>query len=254
MSNIKNIIEYFDSVLPKTLSEDWDNDGVMVLPDGNADIKKALIALDATSLSIERAKSIGAELIITHHPLVFSPFASLSADDPYGKRVIECIKNNITVLSYHTRLDEVCGGVGDCFAALAGLRNMEKMQPCGRIGVLENEMSYKEFTEHIKRALGLGKISGVNSNGKIKRVAVIGGSGKDFITDAKKAGADTFLTGEVNHSGLIEAKELGLNVVCGTHYATENIILPRIKELLFERFPDIETVIMPFKAEDEYGV
>jgi len=254
MAHIIYITEYFDAILPKTLSEDWDNDGVMVLPDGDADIKKALIALDATSYAIKRAKDTGAQLIITHHPLVFSPLSSIEETDSYGKRVIDCIRNNIAVLSYHTRLDEVCGGVGDRLAALAGLRNIEKMLPCGRIGVLEDETDYKAFCMHMKKALSTDDIYGANSTDRVKRVAVVGGSGKNFITDAKKAGADTFLTGEVNHSGLIEAREVGLNVVCGTHYATENVVLPRLEELLLERFADIETEILPFRAGDEYGV
>jgi len=254
MAQINDIIEYFDAVLPKTLSEPWDNDGVMVNPDANMSVKRVLIALDATSLVIQRAKSLSADLIITHHPLIFNPLSSIDSSDAYGKRVIECIKSNIAVLSYHTRLDEVDGGVCDCLAQKAGLINIKKMNPCGCIGELVNEMSYSEFCTQMKNTLGINSISGVKANDNVKKVTIISGSGKDFIADAKKAGADTFLTGELNHSSLIEARELGLNVVCGTHYATENVVLPRIKELLLNKFPKLEVEIMPFVAECEYGV
>lgn len=254
MANIKEIIEYFDVVLPKTLSESWDNDGVMVLPEANIEVKKVLVALDVTSEAIKYAKNIGVKLIVTHHPLIFKPLSSLEYTEPYGKRAIECIKNNIAVLSYHTRLDEVDGGVDDCLAQVVGLKDLKKMDNCGKVGILEKEMSYSDFSTHIKKVLGIDSIYGVCANNSVKKVAVVGGSGKDFISDAKKAGADTFLTGEVNHSALIEAKELGLNIVCGTHYATENVVLPRIKELLIGRFLDLDIEILPFKAEIEYGI
>lgn len=254
MANIKEVTEYFDEILPKTLSEPYDNDGAMVIPDQKIEIKKVLIALDATSLAIEHAKNIGAQLIITHHPLVFKPLSSLTANDAYGKRVIECIKNNLAVLSYHTRLDEAEGGVCDCLAKKAGLCNIKKMQPCGRIGKLPEKTSYDNFAEHIKNLLGIKFVYGTNSKKAVKNVAVVSGSGKNFIFDAKNAGADTFLTGEVNHSGLIEGKELGLNIICATHYATENVVLGSIKEFLLEKFPSLTAEILHFKAEDEYGI
>ncbi|HAN21534.1 MAG: Nif3-like dinuclear metal center hexameric protein [Clostridiales bacterium GWF2_36_10] len=254
MANIKDIIEYFDTVLPKALSMPWDNDGIMVLPDENANVKRVLIALDCTSITIEKAKSISADLIITHHPLVFKSLSSIDYSEPYGKRVIQCIKNNIAVLSYHTRLDEADGGVDDCLAKIVEIKDTQKMEHCGKVGILEKEMSYNDFCKHIKNALGIDSVYGVCSGNSVKKVAVIGGSGKDFITDVKKSGADTFLTGEVNHSGLIEARELGLNMVCGTHYETENVVLPKIKELLLSKFPEIEIEILPFKAEYEYGI
>lgn len=254
MADIRDIITYFDAVLPKTLSEPWDNDGVMILPDSNLQINRVLIALDATSAVIEKAKSISAQLIITHHPLIFKALPALDFNDPNGKRAIACIKSNIAVLSYHTRLDESDGGVCDCLALQAGLINIQKMTPCGRIGELEEETDFDTFTEQVKKALQIEHIYGVKCTDKVKKVAVVSGSGKDFIRDAKNAGADTFLTGEVSHSGLIEAKEIGLNLICATHHATENTVLPALKELLIKRFPELEVTVMPFTSEDEYGI
>ena len=254
MADIREIIAYFDTILPKSLSEPWDNDGVMILPDSQMQVSRVLIALDATSVAIEKAISISAQLMITHHPLIFKALPALDVHEPNGKRVIECIKNNITVLSYHTRLDEVDGGVCDCLAQAAGLVNIQKMSPCSRIGELEKETDFDTFAEQIRKTLNIDHIYGVKCTDKVKKVAVVSGSGKDFIQDAKKAGADTFLTGEVTHSGLIEAKETGLNMVCGTHYATENVVLPTLKELLIKQFPELEVTVLPFTAEDEYGI
>jgi dinuclear metal center YbgI/SA1388 family protein len=210
MAHISKIIEYFDTILPKTLSEPWDNDGVMILPDSNMQVDHVLIALDVTGAVIEKAKSLSAQLIVTHHPLIFKALPVLDIHDPNGKRVIECIKNNIAVLSYHTRLDEVDGGVCDCLAQDAALVNIQKMSPCGRIGELDKETDFDTFAEQIRKTLKIDNIYGVKCTETVKKVAVVSGSGKDFICDAKKAGADTYLTGEINHSGLIEAKEIGL--------------------------------------------
>lgn len=254
MAHIKEIIDYFDTILPKTLSESWDNDGVMILPDSNLQVDRVLIALDATSAAIEKAKSSSAQMILTHHPLIFKALPAIDINDPYGKRVIECVKNHIAVLSYHTRLDEAEGGVCDCLAQAAGLVNIQKMSPCGRIGELEKETDYDTFAAQIQKTLKINNIYGAKCTDEVKKVAVVSGSGKDFILDAKKAGADTYLTGEVNHSGLIEAKEIGLNLICATHYATENTVLPRLKELLLAQFPELEVTVMPFAAEDEYGI
>lgn len=254
MANILDIIDYFDTILPKTLSEPWDKDGVMILPDSDLQVNRVLIALDATSTAIEKAKSLSAQLIITHHPLIFKALPALDIQDPNSKRVINCIKNNIAVLSYHTRLDEADGGVCDCLARQAGLINIQKMSPCGRIGELEKETDFDTFAAHIRNTLSIDTITGVKCNDKVRKVAVVSGSGKDFILDAKKAGADTFLTGEVSHSGLIEAKEIGLNMICATHHATENTVLPTLKELLLRRFPELSVTVMPFTAEDEYGI
>ncbi|HBR32618.1 MAG TPA: hypothetical protein DD733_11115, partial [Clostridiales bacterium] len=142
----------------------------------------------------------------------------------------------------------------DCLSQKIGLFDTQKMEPCGRIGFVNEEMSYDDFRRHVKNALGINSTSGVYCGKPVNKVAVVSGSGKEYITDAKKAGADTFLTGEMNHSSLIEAREIGLNVVCGTHYATENVVLQRLKVLLLEEFPDLEIEIMPFEAEREYGI
>ena len=115
---VEQLINKLDEIFPKSLSQPWDNDGIDVIPDKNAEVTRVLCALDCTSVAIETAKKLGCNVIITHHPLVFKPLAFVSDSDSVGKRVIECIKSGIAAVSFHTRLDIINGGVNDTLAGV----------------------------------------------------------------------------------------------------------------------------------------
>ncbi len=250
---VQELINKLDERIPKSLSEPWDNDGIDVIPDKDMEVTRALCALDCTSVAIEIAKSLGCNLIITHHPLVFKPLGAISCDDSVGKRVIECIKSGIAVISFHTRLDIIDGGVNDFLASVVlGLKNTEKFIPYGRIGDVEKQ-SFSEFAEKVARLLKLDfkTMPMVKANDTVSRVAVVSGCGKDEIAAVLDAGADTFVTGEVMHNHMIDCKELGLNLICGTHYATERIIVPTLAEIVNEFVP---CDIYQFTREEEYGI
>ena len=153
---IKNIIEYLNGAIPQSLSEPWDNDGLMV--DSGEPIKKAVCALDATSNALEYAKDAGAQLVLTHHPLIFDKLSSVRSDDSAGKRVIYAIKNGISVMSFHTRLDALAGGVNDMLiSALSLTPSGEFAGGLGRIAVLPYEMTAREFASYIKEKLHKNK-------------------------------------------------------------------------------------------------
>ena len=244
-----------DNLIPVSLREPWDNDGLMVAPERGSDVTRALIALDATSRAIERAVSVGAQVIITHHPLVFHPLTAVSKADPVGSRVISCINNRIAVLSYHTRLDTVEGGVNDCLAEALGLKNAAPFLPFGRLGEIESEMSFERFVKHSESVLGEKACAAVNRGGTVKKVAVVSGSGKDFVREAFAAGADVYVTGEASHDSLIDAAELGMNMVCLTHHATERVVLPALGGFVKKASGGaVEPVIFDFDRVNEYGV
>ena len=119
---VNELSSYLENKIPIALSEPWDNDGRMVVPNGEAEVTGVLVALDCTSKAIERAAELGCNVIVTHHPLVFKPLANLTDGDNVGKRVLNCVQNGIAVLSYHTRLDSMEGGVNDCLADAIGLK------------------------------------------------------------------------------------------------------------------------------------
>ena len=248
---VKELAVYLDERIPASLSEPWDNDGRMVIPNGDAQVTGVLCALDCTGGAIARAKELGCNVILTHHPLIFKPLASLTETDSVGKRVLACVEGGIAVLSYHTRLDCLEGGVNDCLAKAIGLKNTIAFLPYGRIGEVA-EQSFEQFADLVENALETKELALVKATPKVKKVALVSGSGKDEITDALKAGADTFVTGEVNHSCMLDCKELGLNLICATHYATERVVLPFLKTLAEEA--GVRGEIYPFRREAEYGI
>ncbi len=250
---IGQLANYLDERIPKNLSEPWDNDGRMVIPNMNAEVTRVLCALDCTSVTIEKAKEWGCNVIITHHPLIFKGVSAVLPTDSVGKRIIECIKSGIAVLSYHTRLDIMDGGVNDTLAGYIGVENTEAFIPYGRIGDVK-EQSFEDYANYVSKQLKLkeGEAQLVKSTENVKRVALVSGCGKDEITAALNAGADTFVTGEVMHNHMIDCKELGLNLICATHYATERIVVPFLFEILKELGLDAD--IYQFIREEEYGI
>lgn len=249
---VEQLINKLDEIFPKSLSQPWDNDGIDVIPDKNAEVTRVLCALDCTSVAIETAKKLGCNLILTHHPLVFKPLGSVSDSDSVGKRVIECIKSGIAAVSFHTRLDIIDGGVNDTLAGMLGIENACDFVPYGRIGEIKEE-SFEDFASLVAEKLQLdkGELDLVKSRNTVKKVAVVSGGGKDEINAVVAAGADTFVTGEVTHSAMIDCKELGLNLICATHYATERIIVPVLADKVREFAP---SEVYIFVREEEYGI
>lgn len=249
---IEQLIEKLNIDVPPDLSMPWDNDGIDLLPNKDNEVTRVLCALDCTSVAIERAKAFGCNVIITHHPLIYKPLGAISYADSVGRRVIECIKNGISVISFHTRLDIVENGVNDTLASLLGIQNTESFIPYGRVGQVEKQ-SFSEFAAKVASALKLdaNTIPMVMSKETVSRVAVISGSGKSDIDAVLACGADTFVTGEVMHSNMIDCKELGLNLICGTHYATERIIVPSLADVIRKYVP---CDVYQFVKEEEYGI
>ncbi|MBR0232308.1 MAG: Nif3-like dinuclear metal center hexameric protein [Clostridia bacterium] len=253
--NVYELSAALDERIPLSLREEWDTDGLMVAPDGKKEIKKALIALDATSPALEYAVKTGADAVITHHPLVFDPLKRLCEDDAAGKRVIFCVRNGVSVLSYHTRLDSAEGGVNDRLAEALGLKNTRAFLPFGRVGDTAREYGFGEFRAMCEQALGETAFACVKKRESIKKAAVVSGGGKHFVRDAFLAGADVYVTGEADHAALIEAAEYGMNMLCLTHHATERVVLPALARFVREASRDrIETEIFDFDRVNEYGV
>ena len=237
--------------VPAAFSESWDRDGVMVLPDADAEVTGVLCALDCTSVAIEKAVSLGCNVIVCHHPLIFQPLETVTESDPTAKRVLSCVKNGIAVLSFHTRLDSMPGGVNDCLAEAIGVRNAEAFLPFARIGDVE-EQSFETFRKAVSRGLQIEPLICVKSHESVRRVALMSGSGKDGIADAVKAGADTYVTGEVRHENMIECREYGINLICASHHATERIVLPKLAEIVSEIGAPAK--IHQFTESEEYGI
>ncbi len=256
MPTISEIYRHLSAVLPASLSCDWDNDGLMVCAAPDHEVKKILLALDVTPAVTEYAKQIGAQLIISHHPLIFSGIKRMDGHDGTSRKVISLLQNNIAVMSFHTRLDAADGGVNDILASLFRLSDVEKFGVDGdtaaRIGTLPTPMVFEDFCRLVKDILGAPSVCGAKGNETVSRLAVLGGSGKDYIREARKMGADTYLTGEVNYNYLLEAAENGLSLVTAGHYHTEAPSLVFFEKTLTEAFGNLEFVRFPGECEFFY--
>lgn len=218
-------------------SESWDADGIQINCGG--DVKKAVVSLDCTSDVLDYAARIGADAVITHHPLIFHPLDAVSVDDPVGKRVIKAVKYGISVLAYHTCLDIVSGGVNDCLCEKLGIVNTYPFLPYGRRGEVKNEMTLSDFVTFGENSLGTSAQNVIDCGRKVKNVAVVSGSGKGEVASAFASGADTYVTGEAAHDAFIDCRELGMNMVCFTHFATENVVIPHLASVIREYIPEV---------------
>ena len=159
-------------------------------------------------------------------------------------------------MSFHTRLDAADGGVNDILASLFSLSDIEKFGVDGdtaaRIGTLPKPMAFEDFCKLVKDTLGAPCVCGAKGNETVSRLAVLGGSGKDYIREAQKMGADTYLTGEVNYNYLLEAAENGLSVVTAGHYHTEAPFTAFFEKILSENFEKLEFILFPDGCEFFY--
>lgn len=241
MPTVRDIQYFLERRIPKSLSVPGDNDGFAFIPQSFAEVTKIVLALDITLKSIEFAKKEGAQLIVAHHPLIFSPLSSVSDRDAVSLRLMAAAEAGIALAGYHTRLDAITGGVNDTLCRVLQLDVKESFDcKLGRVGTLAVPCNYDVFCRRVSAALGTDLITGVNVGKRVYRVAVVGGSGKGSFYEAYATGADTFLTGEVAHSTLLDARDLGINLVCATHYYTENVVLPSLKEIIQNEFEEME--------------
>lgn len=218
-----------DARYPTSLSCPWDNDGLMICPDPERAVRRVLLALDATEATIRAAVECGADVLLTHHPLLFRPLKTVTPLDCHGRRSLTALAGGVAVISLHTRLDAADGGVNDALAKRLGLAAEEKFgdeesPELGRIAVLSAPMPAADFAALVRDALGAPAVQ-LTGNRPVQRIAIVGGDGKDFIRPAMAAGADTLLTGAASYNTVLDAPENGLNVIEAGHYYTEAPVL-----------------------------
>lgn len=239
MSEVSNreILGIIEAWAPKANAEEWDNSGLLI---GHAEdtVSRVLIALDITPGAVDSAIAVGADLIITHHPVIFSPLKVLDSHRlPYRLAAA-----GIAVISAHTNLDKAVGGVNDVLAELLGLTDVQALDDgmC-RIGKLPEETTAKALAKQV--AVVLNTVPRVNNTGgSIRTVAVCGGSGGNFIPSVGPM-ADAFITGEVKHHEWLMANEQGLTVIEAGHYATEFPVTDAIFNVLQQAFPDLPITV-----------
>lgn len=220
------LYEKIDKIFPRSSSCEWDNDGIMVLPSNEHETKKALLCLDVTSYTIDEAIKTGANCIISHHPFIFKGMKSLSSTDTFGSNAIRLIKNDIAVLSFHTRMDASEGGINSYLAALFGLTDITVFEcdgeKIGRRGRLKEPVRFEEFLSEVTKKLNAQGVAYVKGGDTVQNVVLVGGSYDEGIAAAEAVGADVFLSGELKYHNMLSAKENGFSVIAAGHYFTES--------------------------------
>ncbi len=239
---IKNILAALDRLAPFDLAETWDNVGLLI---GNPahEVSSILVGLDPTITLVEEAIDLGANTLITHHPVIFHPLPAIKTDTPSGILLEKALSHKINIIACHTNLDSAVDGVSDALAKALDLKNIKPLCPgtdagrpgtgLGRIGRYPESIASEEFLSTLFSVLDLPtlQIAGVLPR-QISQVALCGGSGSDFAETAMTSGADVFLSAEIKHSTARWAEESGFCIIDGTHYATEKPVVKHIAEKL----------------------
>ncbi len=243
MNTVKDIYQFLDQIAPFEKSMNFDNCGLLV-GDLNCTIKKVLISLDITNEVCEEANNLSAELIISHHPVIFKPLKKIEFDSP----IASLIKYKINAICAHTNLDVAREGVNFHLAKALNLKNLtplvtNKDYSIGLIGTLEKTLTSTELAKFVKKQLSCEGVRYTQNSHKIKTVAVCSGSGGEFVSEAKLKGADAFVTGEIKHSQILSANQMGITIVDAGHFKTENVITEPLRYLLKQKFKNTEFVV-----------
>ena len=244
------IIEKLESLSPAAFAEDWDNIGLLA---GRRDreVGTVYIALDATDDVIEEAVRLGADMLLTHHPLIFKKLNRVNTDDFIGRRVYQLIRNDISYFAMHTNFDVM--GMADAAADELALKNREVLnvtfeddiskEGCGRVGTLRERMSVADLAELVKQKFHVPNVRVFGDLGDIVEVAaVMPGSGGSFIKDAINAGADVMITGDIDHHEGIDAVAQGLTVIDAGHYGIEKLFIPYMEEFIRRELPGLKVL------------
>lgn len=253
MTTVHDLYTYLDDQYPKALSCPWDNDGLMLCGDSAGEVKRVLCALDVTEKTIAEAIDLGCEVIVSHHPMIFKKMAAVNDGDFHGRRVIDLLSHGISVMSFHTRLDAVQGGVNDVLCEKLGLTVTGTFgvdgEEIGRIAVCETELNLQTLCSRIKSALGTPCVHAVSAKRPVSRIAVLGGDGKDDWEAALAAGADTYITGTMSYNTLLDAKAAGLNVIAAGHFFTERPVMEAVAKTISAQFDGVEAVVSECPCE-----
>jgi len=219
---VEKLIECLQAYFPLSLQEGWDNSGLQISPKESF-IKSILLSLDITSNTVLEAYDKGCNLVISHHPLIFSPSKRIDKTVYPFNVVFKAIDLGIGIYAFHTNLDIADGGINDYLCEMFELKNVIKVEEKPvRIGEVERVLSLEEFVDLVKYKLGVEIVKFVRANNrKIKKVAICSGSCMDLLADLRGEEFDVFLSSDLKHHQAIYAKEMGINLIDATHFHTE---------------------------------
>ena len=247
MATVREIEQSLFSWAPRESAMDWDNVGHLV-GDPEQEVERIVVALDITERVVQEAISCGAQLIVSHHPVMNvrwheHEMQTLRPDTRLGGLITMLVKNDISAICMHTNLDAAEGGVNDCLAQRLGLAGLTALndEKIGRIGTLSCEKGLEEFLRDVIKLLGCGGLRYRDGGRYVHRVAVGGGACGSYIPQAIAQGCDTFVTSDLRYNDFLDT--CGMNLIDAGHFPTENVVCPAVKAHLEKHFPEIQTVI-----------
>lgn len=248
----KEIMDAIEQAFPPIYAEEWDNVGLLV-GHREQEITKVFLALDATAEVVEEAIGWGAQMLITHHPMIFKGMKRINDGDFIGKKILRLAENHIAYYAMHTNFDVM--GMAEALAdklqiarqevlwevqGAKGIAGADSQQGIGRIGSLKEPMTLLQCAEFVKQTLQLPfvTVSGAGDT-LVSRAAVSSGSGKSSIPYALEKGAQVLITGDIGHHEALDAKEQNLCMIDAGHYGTEKLFVEFMDQWFQKQFPTI---------------
>ena len=258
MTTVGDILQFVETIAPRAMKMDWDNVGLLC-GSRKGQVTKVLVALDPFEHVCEEAAQWGAELIVTHHPIIFQPMKSVTDETSIGRGLRTLIRSDISAINAHTNLDCAPGGVNDVLAQKLGLTNISVIRPdgvdengnewgllrCGEVDV----QALHTFLGRVQTSLCCQGLRYVDGGKPVRKVAVGGGSCAGAMLDALSAGCDTFVTADIKYNQFWDARDLGLNLIDAGHFHTENPVVATLAEKLQAAFPEIQVKISETHAD-----
>ncbi len=272
---LREIIRQLEALAPRQAACDWDNPGLLV---GRSDreITKVYVALDATEQVVDAAIEAGAELILTHHPILFRAVKQVNDETPLGRKLLTLIRHDIAVYSMHTNFDSCPGGMGDLVCRQLGLRNLGPMEPVtyqednvfvtenraagreencrygiGFVAELPEAMSARELAACVKQHFGLPFVNFYDAGRPIRRLACCPGSGRGEMENVLRCGVDAFLTGDMGHHDGLDYTEAGISLLDAGHYGLEHVFVPAAAAYMRKHFPDVQVLEAEIRFPEE---
>ncbi|MBR0414252.1 MAG: Nif3-like dinuclear metal center hexameric protein [Clostridia bacterium] len=241
MLTVAHIYDFLDKQMPFASQDEWDNSGLLV---GSPDkqVNKIAVMLDATPTNITKAINNNVDLIVCHHPLIFNPISNLPADSP----VYRLARNDIALIAVHTPWDKAKDGVNQVLANALSLERVEVLPTKEggdmlRLGYLPSPMPEQAFCTLIKQKIGIPFIKYVSTKENVRKIAVCGGAGADFIDEVAKK-ADAFVTADVKYHQFLHAQDIGLTLIDAGHFTTEDLSMNTISVKLAMEFADAKVL------------
>ena len=251
MAAVRDIYEFMDRIAPFDTQEDFDNAGFLV-GRGDREVKKVLVALDITEEVAEEAGRWGADLILSHHPVIFHPVKSITDETAVGRVLLKLLECGAAAICAHTNLDAAHGGVNGCLARALELTEISQLRQAGvdergrpygigRVGAAhQSGLSAREYAAYVKERLGSACVRYTDGGRPVSRVAVGGGACGSMLEDALSQGCDTFVTADLKYNQFLDARAMGLNLLDAGHFPTENVVCAPLVRRLAEAFPEAE--------------